>query len=52
MLKLQLRVIDRWVNVNQEAMDRLPEDCDVLAWARRQWPASDWRVAMVRKEER
>ena len=50
MFKLQLKVVGHWTNVNDELKAKLPEDCDVLAWVRKQWPASEWRIAWVREE--
>jgi hypothetical protein len=49
MLKLQIKVLDKWVNANETLMRSLPEDVDVLIHVRRQWPASDWRVAFVKE---
>lgn len=48
MFKLQMLVLDKWVNVNEDLKMRLPVDCDVVAWVRSQFPAGDYRMVWER----
>lgn len=51
MFKLQLLTLERWINVNYDFLSLLPQDCDVLAYVRANWPASSWRIAYVKDSE-
>jgi hypothetical protein len=51
--KLQSFIVglNKWVNVNEDFKARLPENVDVLYWLRKQFPATDFRIAYERKEK-
>jgi hypothetical protein len=51
MFKLQIHLpAFCWRNVNKYMLSMVPEDCDALAWVRKNWPASDFRI--VYKKEK
>lgn len=39
-----------WLNVSKDMVEKIPGDVDVMAWLRKNFPSTDFRVVKVKEK--